>query len=183
MKVHALRWSAAAAFTAGLLTTLAVASSAAASGGDPISPAVSCVSLAGLSLPNTQILSSTEVATPVPHCAVIGIINRRVSAQDPDHHTYGIGFQVNLPDRWVGRFEMQGGGGTDGSLANPTGSAGFELGDGWAVAADDGGHEDAPGNPALGGYVDDDNNAGGAQPSRLGCRCSKLVAHSGCAFG
>lgn len=163
MKVHALCWSAAASFTAGLLTTLAVASSAAASGTDPIGPAVSCGSLIGLSLPNTQILSATEVATPVLHCAVIGIINKRVSAQDSDNHTYGIGFQVNLPDSWVGRFEMQGGGGTDGSLSNPTGSAGFELSDGWAVAADDGGHEDAPGNPVLGGYVDDDSNAGGAQ--------------------
>ena len=28
------------------------------------------------------------------------------------------------------------------------------------MAADDGGHEDAPGNPSL-GWIDDDNNAGG----------------------
>ena len=84
-----------------------------------------------------------------------------MSSQDPDHFTYGIGFRVNLPQGWVGRFEMQGGGGLDGSLANPVGEAGVELVQGWAIAADDGGHEDAPGNPALGGYSDDDNNAGG----------------------
>ena len=40
------------------------------------------------------------------------------------------------------------------------GSAGTELSQGWAVAADDGGHEDAPGNPAF-GWIDDDSNAGG----------------------
>jgi feruloyl esterase len=86
-----------------------------------------------------------------------------VSAQDPDHYTYGIGFALNLPNTWFGRFEMMGGSGTDGSLnADPTGSAGVELTNGWAVAADDGGHEDNPANQ-VGGYQDDDPNAGGAQ--------------------
>jgi feruloyl esterase len=161
MNIRALRWGA-ASFSAGLLATVAVASSA-TTGTASITPVVKCASLTGLGLPNTQILSAAEVTTPVPHCAVIGIINKRVSAQDPDHDTYGIGFQVNLPDSWAGRFEMQGGAASDGSVGNPTGSAGFELSDGWAVATDDGGHEDAPGNPLLGGYIDDDNNAGGAQ--------------------
>jgi len=113
-----------------------------------------------LSLPKTQIISATEQSTPVAYCNVIGVINKRVSSQDPDHFTYGIGFELNLPDSWVGRFEMMGGGGTDGSVSNPVGSAGTELSMGWAVAADDGGHEDAPGNPAF-GWIDDDNNAGG----------------------
>jgi hypothetical protein len=119
-----------------------------------------CSGLVNLAIPDTQIISATEVATPVLHCNVIGVINKRVSVQDPDHFTYGIGFEVNLPDDWNGRFEMMGGGGTDGSLANPVGSEGSELSQGWAVASDDGGHEDAPGNPAL-GWVDDDPNAGG----------------------
>ncbi|MGA9034902.1 MAG: tannase/feruloyl esterase family alpha/beta hydrolase, partial [Pseudolabrys sp.] len=44
----------------------------------------------------------------------------------------------------------------------PQGSAGVELTSGWAVAADDGGHEDSPNN-VVGGYQDDDPNAGGAQ--------------------
>src|SRR5262245_33931136 len=58
---------------------------------------------------------------------------------------------------------MMGGGGTDGRLnADPKGPANVELGQGWAVAAIDGGHEDSPVNP-VGGYQDDDPNAGGAQ--------------------
>jgi len=124
-------------------------------------PAISCASLTSLSLPNTRIISATEVtSTSGNYCNLIGVINERVSAQDPDHFTYGIGFELNLPDNWIGRFEMEGGGGTDGSVGSPQGSAGTELSQGWAVAADDGGHEDAPGNPAF-GWIDDDNNAGG----------------------
>src|SRR5580704_11579910 len=125
-------------------------------------PTMACSSVTSLSLPNTQIISATEVtATTGNYCNVIGVINERVSTQDPDHFTYGIGFELNLPDAWVGRFEMQGGGGTDGSVASPVGSAGTELSLGWAVAADDGGHEDAPGNPAF-SWIDDDANAGGS---------------------
>jgi hypothetical protein len=128
-----------------------------------IGPAVSCASLAGLSLPNTQIIAATKVAAmnSLPaYCNVVGVIGKRVSTQDPDHFTYGIGFELNLPDSWVGRFEMQGGGGTDGSVGSPLGSAGSELRQGWAVAADDGGHEDRV-NPLF-GWSDDDNNAGGS---------------------
>ena len=124
-------------------------------------PKMTCASLTNLSLPNTRIISATEVSSPNgDYCNVIGVIDERVSAQDPDHFVYGIAFELNLPDSWVGRFEMMGGGGTDGSVASPQGSAGTELSQGWAVAADDGGHEDAPGNPAF-SWIDDDNNAGG----------------------
>lgn len=124
-------------------------------------PKMTCASLTNLSLPNTRIISATEVTSSSGnYCNVIGVIDERFSAQDPDHFVYGIGFEVNLPDTWVGRFEMMGGGGTDGSVASPQGSAGTELGQGWAVAADDGGHEDAPGNPAF-SWIDDDSNAGG----------------------
>jgi hypothetical protein len=126
-----------------------------------VSPAMTCANVANLSLPNTILISSTEVTSASGnYCNVIGVINKRVSQQDPDHFTYGIGFELNLPDSWVGRFEMMGGGGTDGSVSSPMGSAGTELAMGWAVAADDGGHEDAPGNPAF-GWIDDDANAGG----------------------
>ncbi|HUY20549.1 MAG TPA: tannase/feruloyl esterase family alpha/beta hydrolase [Candidatus Binataceae bacterium] len=126
----------------------------------PAAAAMTCADVPSLTLPNTQIISATEVSTPVNHCNVIGVIDKRVSAQDPDHFTYGIGFELNLPDTWNGRFEMMGGGGTDGSLGNPKGSAGTELSKGWAVADDDGGHEDAPGNSSL-GWIDDDASAGG----------------------
>lgn len=46
-----------------------------------ISPVLSCSSVTGLSLPNTKILHATEAVKPVPHCAVVGIINERVSTQ------------------------------------------------------------------------------------------------------
>jgi hypothetical protein len=127
--------------------------------GPGIVPRGSCVGLKGLALPNAKILSATPKAG---YCNVIGEIGNRVSTQDPDHSTYGIAFALNLPDTWSGRFEMMGGGGTDGSLnADPHGSAGVELTQGWAVSADDGGHEDSAAN-VLGGYQDDDANAGGS---------------------
>src|SRR6516225_868323 len=89
-----------------------------------VAPRSSCAGLTGLTLPNTQILSATQKSG---YCNVVGIINKRVSTQDPDHFTYGIGFALNLPNTWHGRFEMMGGGGTDGSLnADPQGAAGVE---------------------------------------------------------
>ncbi|MGA9953854.1 MAG: tannase/feruloyl esterase family alpha/beta hydrolase [Bradyrhizobium sp.] len=125
-----------------------------------VAPRGSCASLTGLTLANVQILSATQKSS---YCNVVGIINKRTSTQDPDHFTYGIGFAINLPNTWHGRFEMVGGGGTDGSLnADPQGAAGVELPQGWVVAADDGGHEDNATN-AVGGYQDDDANAGGSQ--------------------
>lgn len=151
------------------LATIGSASPAAAAGN--LSPKVSCASLTGRPIAHTQILTATEVAAGVglpAHCNVVGVIDKRVSSQDPDHYTYGIGFAINLPHSWVGRFEMTGGGGTDGSLnQNPQGNGGSELASGWVVAADDGGHEDF--NPAYPpkGYTppftwqDDDSNAGG----------------------
>ena len=46
-----------------------------------VAPRASCTSLTGLTLPNTQILSATQKSG---YCNVIGIINKRVSTQDPD---------------------------------------------------------------------------------------------------
>jgi feruloyl esterase len=155
--------------TTAFATIVSVALPATAS--ESSSPQISCTKLTALPIPNTQVLIATEIAagSGLPaHCNVVGVIDKRVSSQDPDHYTYGIGFAINLPDSWIGRFEMMGGGGTDGSLnQNPQGNGGSELGSGWVVAADDGGHEDA--NPAnASGYTppftwqDDDANAGGA---------------------
>jgi len=149
-----------------LAVTLAVAAPAAA---DTVAPAVGCASLVGLPLPNARILSATPKpadANGPARCNVIGVINERVSPQDPDHLTYGIAFAVNLPNAWSGRFEMMGGGGTDGSLnGDPVGTGQAELTLGWAVAANDGGHEDVPTPPAVQPpgitWTDDDPNAGG----------------------
>jgi len=127
-------------------------------------PVMTCADLTSLSLAKTQIISATETPSASgggDYCNVIGVIDKRVSTQDPKHFTYGIGFELNLPDSWVGRFEMEGGSGTDGSVTSPKGSAGTELSQGWAVAADDGGHEDAPINPAFDWIDDDDSNLGG----------------------
>lgn len=110
---------------------------------------------------------------------MIGIINKRVSAQDPNHFTYGIGFALNLPNTWHGRFEMMGGGGTDGSLnADPQGAAGTELGQGWAVAANDGGHEDSANN-VVGGHQDDDVNAGGSAHFAIDAQARRDYGYNG----
>jgi Tannase and feruloyl esterase len=133
------------------------------------SPAVSCASLAELQLGDTRILSATHqsASAGLPgYCNVVGVIDERVSYQDPDHFTYGIVFELNLPDAWVGRFEVMGGGGLDGSVSNPTGFFGTELAQGWAVASDDGGHENPavpPNSPPTGvTWQDGDDNAGGS---------------------
>lgn len=141
-----------------------------------VAPRASCTAVTGLALPNTQILSATQKAG---YCNVIGIINKRVSTQDPDHFTYGIGFSLNLPNTWHGRFEMMGGGGTDGSLnADPQGAAGVELGQGWAVAADDGGHEDSASN-LVGGHQDDDANAGGSAHFAIDAQARRDYGYNG----
>src|SRR5215468_10566644 len=61
------------------LATMPTSGAAAAAGVAPRGP---CASLTGLSLPDTQILSATQKAN---YCTVIGVINKRVSSQDPDH--------------------------------------------------------------------------------------------------
>ncbi|MGH9737889.1 MAG: tannase/feruloyl esterase family alpha/beta hydrolase [Candidatus Acidiferrales bacterium] len=141
---------------------LVMAFSARCAAAPSAAPAMKCADLTSLKLANTRIIGASETkAAEGNYCHVIGAIDQRTSMQDPDHFTYGIGFELNLPDTWIGRFEMQGGGGIDGSIRNPQGSLGRELSEGWAVAADDGGHENAPGNPAL-GWIDDDPKAGGS---------------------
>ncbi len=147
------------ALSLALLAPMAMASGHSQSA---VGPRVTCASLAGMKLPATRIISATEVTAPsLSYCHVVGVIGKRISAQDPDRFTYGIGFELNMPDQWTDRFEMQGGAGSDGSVSSPMGTFGIELGQGWAVAVDDGGHEDLLPNPF--GWADDDVNAGGAQ--------------------
>jgi feruloyl esterase len=77
-----------------------------------------------------------------PHCHVEGVIDRRTGA---DGKPYAIGFAVNLPDDWNGRFLFQGGGGLNGTLQPPLGltAAGGTpaLARGFAVASTDSGHQ------------------------------------------
>lgn len=76
------------------------------------------------------------------YCRVTGMVNERVGA---DGETYGLGFELRLPEEWNGRFLFQGGGGLNGSIGTPLGpvAAGDEpaLARGFAVAATDGGHK------------------------------------------
>jgi feruloyl esterase len=141
-----------------------------------VAPRSSCTSLTNFTLPNTTVLSATQKSG---YCNVVGIINKRTSTQDPDHFTYGIGFAINLPDTWHGRFEMMGGGGTDGSLqSDPHGAAGVELAQGWAVADDDGGHEDSAIN-AVGGHQDDDPKAGGLAHFAIDAQARRDYGYNG----
>ena len=115
---------------------------------------VACEDLANLSnfpVPNTQITSAklnaaTATPTALPaHCQIDGIINARVGS---DGCSYGDSFEVRLPlaNAWNGRFMFQGGGGTEGAVPSATGSAGTlspTLAQGYAVASQDGGHENS----------------------------------------
>lgn len=138
----------------------------------PVAPAASCAALAslpsgGFPVPNTVITSAvdTPAAGGLPErCIINGFVNKHVSPVD--NCTYLNGFQVQLPLRanWNGRFMFQGGGGTEGSVPTATGtdsgSAGSNFGilNGYAVASQDGGHENsllaACGKTTLEFYLD-----------------------------
>jgi len=79
------------------------------------------------------------------HCQVQGISNERIGT---DGIQYGDRFEVRLPTPadWNGRFMFQGGSGTEGWLPPAAGQAGTlspTLAHGWAVASQDGGHENS----------------------------------------
>jgi feruloyl esterase len=122
---------------------------------EPADPAAACRQLAMLTyfpIAATEITlaqfnpggttKAGEVALP-DHCQVQGVINKRTGA---DGLPYGDRFEVRLPvpAQWNGRFMFQGGGGTEGAVPAATGVAGTAsptLAAGWAVASQDGGHE------------------------------------------
>jgi len=120
-------------------------------------PATACANIANLTnfpVTPTQITlakwnpSGTTTANGVPlpdHCQVQGIINQRIGI---DGFPYGDRFEVRLPTPadWNRRFMFQGGGGTEGSVPAATGSAGTlspTLAHGWAVASQNGGHQNS----------------------------------------
>src|ERR1700726_4778497 len=91
----------------GLARTTAIAVMLCAAGHEARAgaPVMSCANLANVSIANTQIISATAVAAAngLPaFCNVVGVINKRISTQDPDHFTYGIAFELNVPDTWNG---------------------------------------------------------------------------------
>lgn len=76
------------------------------------------------------------------YCRVDGVIDERIGEGGKP---YAIGFAIALPEKWNGRFMMQGGGGLNGSVATPLGSnaAGDMTGlqRGFAVVTTDTGHQ------------------------------------------
>jgi hypothetical protein len=123
-------------------------------------PSNSCANLTSLKLDNVEITraefvpAGTTVPPPYPnappigplpaHRRVDGVINRR---QGVDGQEFGIGFALALPGKagWNGDFMMQGGGGSNGFIAYPTGSSYVgntpALMRGFAVAGTDTGHK------------------------------------------
>ena len=137
-----------------------------------------CAALAGLAADlsdtgravtiTSATLSSSATADAsgnYPHyCAVVGKINAgrvgyKAAGQTDAMSTYAIAFQVNLPSTWNGRLYFGGGGGSDGSVPNTTGTitAGEAVNPlllGYATASNDSGHDN--------GANSDPNNAGTA---------------------
>jgi feruloyl esterase len=123
----------------------------------PMDSAARCQALARLDWPGVEITSAEIVpaapAGTVPyapgvkatipvalpeHCRVEGVIDRRKGA---DGVVYGIGFAINLPSNWNGRFMFQGGGGFDGHIEEPRGFGDNPvLAQRWAIIATDSGH-------------------------------------------
>ena len=95
-----------------------------------------------------------QVALPA-HCEVQGILHERKGIDGQD---YAIRFRVRLPAAWNGRFLMQGGGGTNGTVGDAIGMTAMDqpsaLSQGYAVMAQDSGHDNATNaDPARGGLV------------------------------
>jgi feruloyl esterase len=120
-------------------------------------PAVNCsvdsFPASALPVPNTVVTSAAIVSTPVPHCLINGTINAgRVGTQTPtptppSRYTYQITWQARLPTAWNSKFDMPGGGGTDGSVPGTTG----RLAQGYAEAANDSGHNSVTNSDPLAG--------------------------------
>src|SRR3974390_1922871 len=71
--------------------------------------------------PATATAETRATSATIPsHCQADGMINERTGA---DGRTYGIGFSLALPDNWNSRFLFQGGGGYNGSVRPPVGTA------------------------------------------------------------
>ena len=88
-------------------------------------------------------LSMPAVDLPA-HCDMTGVMQERIGV---DGQRYAIRFHLRLPDRWNGRFFMQGGGGTNGELGDAIGrlqgGASPALAQGYAVLSQDSGHDNA----------------------------------------
>lgn len=96
--------------------------------------------------PFRMFTGASEAIHELPaHCLVRGVIEKRIGA---DGKNYSTRFEVRLPENWQKRFIFQGGGGSDGFLANAIGTIPFlgstaapALSRGFAVTSMNGGHD------------------------------------------
>jgi Tannase and feruloyl esterase len=102
-------------------------------------------------VPNTVITSAVDApaGNGLPaRCIVTGYVNQHISPVDNCQYVDGFQVQLPLPSNWNGRFMFQGGGGTEGSVPNATGSTSlsstFGIVNGYAVASQNGGHFNTP---------------------------------------
>ncbi len=134
-------------------------------------PADRCSGLADFTMPGATFeITQSEIisAGPAPggrggqtgpmlpeRCRVSGILDPRTG---PDGKSYGIRFAVALPANWNGKYLQQGGGGLNGTVAEPIGAqaAGDQsaLARGFAVATSDTGHQSSGGG-FDGGFMQD----------------------------
>ena len=127
--------------------------------------AAECTALAGLQkfpieptrITETRFFIAGEASAngvPLPaHCRVQGVMEERFGVRAIP---YGTAFEVRLPAEWNGRFMFQGGGGTQGNRPAATGSAGTlspTLAKGFAVATENGGHQNSDLTPDPNGMV------------------------------
>ncbi|MFT3804310.1 MAG: tannase/feruloyl esterase family alpha/beta hydrolase [Burkholderiaceae bacterium] len=102
----------------------------------------------------TSELVASSGSTP-QHCHIIGAMNERTGAVDGK--PYAVKFRLRMPTPWNGRYFMQGGGGSNGTLPDANGALGGQqtanaLQRGYAVVATDSGHDNAVNDiPASGG--------------------------------
>ncbi|MEO5924218.1 MAG: tannase/feruloyl esterase family alpha/beta hydrolase [Bryobacteraceae bacterium] len=94
------------------------------------------------------------------HCRVNGTIDKRTG---PDGKLYGIKFAIAMPDNWSSQYLQQGGGGLNGTVAEPTGTqfTGTQpaIVRGFAVATTDTGHVAAGGGGFDGSFMQDQQAA------------------------
>ncbi|MDA1076491.1 MAG: tannase/feruloyl esterase family alpha/beta hydrolase [Proteobacteria bacterium] len=98
---------------------------------DPAFAAKDCRDVAGFILPDVQILTTEQIAEPVPHCKVVGVIGPEIN------------FELLLPEVWNGKFLMGGGGGFVGSVQNSALRFTNPLERGYATVGTDTGHKGA----------------------------------------
>jgi len=112
---------------------------------------IACNALLNQTIEGATITSAqlNAAAAGMPdHCEVLGTIAPRTGL---DGQPYVIKMHLRMPTAWNQRFYFQGGGGLDGNLADATGA---QLSQGYAVVAEDGGHDNAINVSALAGNAE-----------------------------